>query len=276
MDKKEITWITLFGCLPLIPVFLLASMLLFAIFVPTKALVRLPGDEYNLTSVPFPYTDTKLPENYVPVEERGLRLYLPDDMTETGHIQGTVIFSGKNESASKKLQTQVMFRDVASNFDHQRIKPEYLEEGIWAYHRSAPETEYELWDFILNLTEDDYDSKWPKFRPKDARASSLYTVSMGIKRDIWHGKTRICSEPENGNYLTKEIYSFENETAKGFLILRETQETAPKKYALYLWLYDRNDLNRSCGALLFSEDMQTLHQIANSAQIVQEQENEKI
>ena len=98
MDKKEITWITLFGCLPLIPVFLLASMLLFAIFVPTKALVRLTGDEYNLTSVPFPYTDTKLPKNYVPVEERGLRLYLPDDMTETGHIQGTVILSAHRRS----------------------------------------------------------------------------------------------------------------------------------------------------------------------------------
>ncbi len=238
----------------LLAAILITSLIVIAFFLPAKVLVRMCDGGCGSKLAPYPYTDTIIPESFHSVTERGLKLCLPDYMIWADEDEDAVVYTNDCNASEPHAEVRVEYTDVAEMFDHNAVKPEYITEGIWAFDRSVPETEYELWDFILNLTEDDYHAVWHRFLPKNARAESLYLKTVKTKNEI-------CNKVGN-------VYQFENETAKGFVILNVEETHSPQLYELFLWLYDKDDLNRSCGAILVSDDFQVIKQIANSAEIL--------
>ncbi len=261
------------GIILMLPVLFLGFTVFAAAFLPEKVFMRIFNSDFNQTVSPYPFSDALLPENPKACEGSSMRLYLPGNLEYVKTDAHGMLYTNANEGLMQTTQVHVRFSSLAASYDHCGIKPVYLEKGIWAYNRSVPENEYELWDFILNLTEDQYDEHWPSIKPEVSRAQSLYTTALSAKEKVWKCKTEKQAVFGNEAYRTKDIYHFENETAKGFVILREKEETVPVQYSLDLLLFDQNDLDWCSRAVLISEDMQLLTQIANSAEILQDQED---
>ena len=267
MKKGTRILLIVLGVISMLPVCFFTLISAAAIFLPEKLFVRISSSNYSQTVSPYPFSDSVLPEDPVPCEDDSLRLYLPGNLRYAGTDAHGLLYTNAGEGLMHTTQVYVKFTSVSASYNFGRIKPVYLAEGIGAFNRTMPDNEYELWDFVLNLTEDQFDERWPSLRREDARSRSLYVTAIGAKEKVWKCNTKrqyvFCREA----FRTEDIYHFENETAKGFVILREKEETVPVQYSLDLWLYDKNDLNRSCRAILLSEDLQLLTQIANSAEM---------
>lgn len=268
MKKETRTLLIVLGIVTTLPGFLALFIVAFVIFVPQKWIVRMNHNDINRTVSPYPFTDTKIPDDPVSCSDPDLRLYLAGNLEYAGTDERGALYTNAAEGLEHTTQVSVKFSAPAASYNDWRIRSVYWEEGIWAFHCEMPKNAYEVWDFILNLTEEQFDERWPGLLSKDARAGSLYVTAMGTKEKVWQCKTEKQTAFANEAYQTKDIYHFENETAQGFVILREKEEAFPAQYALELWLFDKNDLNRSCRAILFSGDIQLLAQIANTAEIV--------
>lgn len=274
MKKGTRVLLIVLGVISALPACFFIVLSAAAIFLPEKLFVRITSKEHTQTLSrtvgPYPFSDTMMPENPRACENETLRLNLPGNLNYIKTDAHGLLYANADEALMNKAQVYVNFTTVSASYGFERIKPVYLEEGIWAFNRSMPENEYELWEFILNLTEDQFDERWPSLRPEAARSRSLYVTAIGAKEKVWKCKTEKQYAFCNEAYRTEDIYQYENETAKGFVIQREKEDTVPAQYSLDLWLYDKNDLNRSCRAILISEDIQLLAQIANSAEILPE------
>lgn len=274
MRKRTRVLLIVLSIISTLPACFLIVLSAAAIFLPEKLFVRITSKDHmqtlSQTVSPYPFTDTIQSENPGVCDNGTLRLNLPDNLEYVQTDQHGLLYTNAAEALMNTAQVYVKFTSVSASYGFERIKPVYLEEGIWAFNRCMPENNYELWDFILNLTEEQFDERWPSLRPEDSRSRSLYITAIGAKEKVWKCKTEKQPAFCNEAYRTDDIYQYENETAKGFVILREKEDAFPEQYSLDLWLYDKNDLNRSCRAILFSKDIHLLTQIANSAVILPE------
>lgn len=269
MKKGTTALLIVIGVISILPACFFVFLSSAAIFLPEKLFVRIFHTDYSQkVTNPYPFSDTLMPENPTMCEGGRMRLYLPGNLNYINTDAHGLLYTNADEGLMETTRVYVKFTSVSASYDFGRIKPVYLAEGIQAFNRTMPDNEYELWDFVLNLTEDQFDERWPSLKPKDARSRSLYVTAIGAKEKVWKCKTEKQQVFCNEAYRTEDIYQFENETAKGFVILREKEDAFPEQYSLDLWLYDKNDLDQSCRAILISEDMHLLTQIANSAEIL--------
>ena len=262
MKKGTRRLLIVLGIVITLPVFLLAWLIVAAIVLPRKTFVAVFYSHSKETTEPYPFADTVLPEHPTVCEGDGLRLYLPGDLTYTGTDAQGLLYTDAKQGLTQTGSVHIRFADVSATYTH-KVQQVYLDEGMWAFSKDKPENEYGLWDFILNLTADQFDEQYPGFSSGVTRSKTLYATAMAAKMKAW-------KDLEFGDavYRVDAVYQFETETAKGFAVRRETEKTLSAQHSLDLWLYDKTDLNRSCRALLFSEDMQLLTQIAGTAEIV--------
>ncbi len=263
MKKETRTLLIVLGIVFVLPVLLVGMLFFASVILPEKWVARIRNSHRDQTVSPYPFADAGLPDAPTACESSsGLRLYLPGDLSYEKTDAKGLLYTDADKGLTQTARVYVKFTKPADSYK-QRVKPVYLEEGIWAFSASKPENEYELWDFILNLTEEQFDEPRQNLSPAVQRARSLYITAVGAKENAWKRKSL-----SDDIYRTEDIYRFEHETAKGFVLLLENEESVPAEYALDLWLYDKNDLNRCCRAVLYSGDMQLLAQIANTAEIV--------
>ena len=208
----------------------------------------------------YPFEEKGTPADWVPVAEDGLQLSLPASVkkVERDGLEklSVKIYANTDVAEGENADPKVVFMD---NSDLPKMEfigengftQEQFDRGMRGIRTEKPENNYEFWRILYDVTPKDYNfHKHGTWR--------FYYQLMQMKEEMY---------PAIGG----SGYHFETENAKGFVLNYGKPERANEYYALLIELYDKNDLDRRCSAIVKSKDETMLHQIANSAQIVPEQ-----
>lgn len=248
----KITGIIL-GCLMIIAilVYVFGLQLIAKIYVSSKY-------EYiNCTTKEFPYDEIQTPENWKTIECEGLTLKVPEEINN--------LYSDGESEAKKRCfgdtekNTTIFFKektedDFSLAFNAFVDVEKDIKKSMKSIDYKCPENVYELYDMAFNVTSEDFGIL------KHGKSPLLIVQIADMKELVYSTETVDCDE----------VYSFETENGIGFLTLYGKPNDKTDRYSYLVELYEKDNLNSYCFAIVKSTDKETALKIAETAEIAEE------
>lgn len=241
------------GCLTALSVF----MYVFGLQLIAKIYVSNKYEHINCTAKEFPYDEIQTPENWKTIECEGLTLKVPEEIGNLYPDDESVV--RKRLFGDSEKNTTIMFsekteQDFSSIFDDERLTEKAIQKAMKSIDYKYPENVYEFFDMAFNVTSDDFGIL------KHGKSPLLIFQIAEMKELVYNTETADCDE----------VYSFETENGIGFLTLYGKPSDKTDNYSYYVELYDKNNLNSYCFAIVKSTDKETALKIAETAEIAEE------
>lgn len=238
-------------------IILLILMYVFGFQLIAKIYVNNKYEHINCTAKEFPYDEIQTPENWKTVECEGLTLKVPDEINN--------LYTDGDSEARKRVfaddeqNTTVFFAEKTEHdFSLESFDADFLEKDFRKAMKSVdykyPENTYEFFDMAFNVTSDDFGIL------KHGKSPLMIIQIADMKEIVYNSETVDCDE----------VYSFETEYGIGFLSLYGKPNDKQDKYSYIVELYDKDDLNSYCFAIVKSTDKETALKIAETAEFAEE------
>ncbi len=237
--------------------FLLIVLLFYLFFpgVPAIIYARHRFEYLNAKLTPYPFEGYGIMEDGKELTDCGMTLRVPESMhlnNPESNIRLYVSDGGESERVVIAFinQDEPRFEFIGEN----GFTQEEIDRGCRGIRREKPQNNYEMWDLIYNFTPEEYNYH---------------------KHGTWRFFINLLNMKETIYPAIGEVgYPFDTEKAKGFCFYYGKPHGEVRTYALLIELYDRENLNRKAAVMLKSEDFDALKEIANSAEIAAQEENE--
>lgn len=214
-------------------------------------------EHINCTAKEFPYNEIQTPENWKTIECEGLTLKVPEEIGNLYPDDESVVkkrLFGDSEKNTTIFFTEKTELDLSSIFAERRLIEKDIQKAMKSINYKYPENAYEFFDMAFNVTSDDFGIL------KHGKSLLLILQIAETKEMLYITETADCDE----------VYSFETENGIGFLTLYGKPNDKTNNYSYYVELYDKNNLNSYCFAIVKSTDKETALKIAETAEIAEE------
>ncbi len=248
----KITGIIL-GCLMILAVL----MYFFGFQLIAKIYVSSKYEHINCTVKEFPYDEIQTPENWKTIECEGLTLKVPEEINNLypdGESEVKKRCFGDTEKNTTIFFTEKTEDDFSLAFNAFVDVEKDIKKSMKSIDYKYPENVYELYDMAFNVTPEDFGTL------KHGKSPLLIVQIADMKEIVYSTETADCDE----------VYSFETENGIGFLTLYGKPNAKTDNYSYYVELYDKNNLNSYCFAIVTSTDKETALKIAETAEIAEE------